>query len=145
MSSQGSEFQIIFDRPTQPRPAKRQKVIHWSVPQTEEQWQSARAACGLDTSESIISNMTRLKDWDMSQTAELQPWQKLVVIAATIVDLTAGREEDATLALDRVYGRSQGYETRRKDTSAVLRLIELLDDIYSCLEHRAFELLVILS
>ncbi|RSL47853.1 hypothetical protein CEP54_013200 [Fusarium duplospermum] len=145
MSSQGSKFQIIFDCPTQPRPAKRQKALHWSVPQTEEQWQRARAACGLDTPKSIIYNMTQLKNWAMGQPSALQPWQKLVVIAATVVDLSTGREEDATLTLDRLYGRPHGYETRRKDISAVLRLIELLDELYSCLEHRAFELLVILN
>ncbi|RMJ03569.1 hypothetical protein CDV36_014896 [Fusarium kuroshium] len=144
-SQGGSELQIIFDCPAQPRPAKRQKVLHWSVPQTEEQWQSARAACGLDTPESIISKMTQLKNWGMGQVAELQPWQKMVVIAATLVDLSTGKEGDATLTLNRVYGRAHGYETRRKDISAVLRLIELLDELYSCLEHRAFELLIILN
>ncbi|RSL37936.1 hypothetical protein CEP53_015339 [Fusarium sp. AF-6] len=123
MSSQGSELQIIFDCPARPRPAKRQKVLHWSAPQTEEQWQNARVACGLDTPESIISKMTQLKNWGMGQVSELQPWQKMVVIAATLVYLSAGKEEDATLTLDRVYGRPHGYETRRKDISAVLRLI----------------------
>ncbi|RSL89675.1 hypothetical protein CDV31_015820 [Fusarium ambrosium] len=144
-SQGGSELQIIFDCPAQPRPAKRRKLLHWSVPQTEDQWQSARVACGLDTPESIVSKMTQLKNWGMGQPVELQPWQKMVVIAATVVDLSAGKEEDATLTLNRVYGRPHGYETRRKDVSAVLRLIELFDDIYSCLEHRAFELLVILN
>lgn len=144
-ASQGPELQIVLECPAQPRPAKRAKLLHWPVPQTEEQWQSARASCGLDTPESIIQKMAQLRDWGMGQPVELQHWQKLVVIAATVVDLSAGREEDATLTLNRVHGRPHGYETSRKDVAAVLHLIELLDQVYPCLEHRAFELLVILS
>ncbi|CVK92419.1 uncharacterized protein FMAN_07315 [Fusarium mangiferae] len=135
-SSQGS-LRVVLQDPA--RPITRRERLPCSVPQTEEQWQSCRSAHGLDTLENILNKIARFEQLDRH---ELDPWEKLVIIAATIVDLSIGHDEDA-LELGRVYAYRLGYSTRRRDRAAVLGFIQLLDRLYAGLEHRAFELLVI--
>ncbi|KAF5022315.1 hypothetical protein F66182_5644 [Fusarium sp. NRRL 66182] len=131
---------VVLEDPAQPKPKR--KRLSYSVPQTEEQWQSFRVVCGMDTPENLLSKAAEIDKLD--QVGELQHWQRLVVIAATIVDLSTGTKEDK-LELGKVYDRRPTYDTRRKDRAAVLNLIALLDCLYSALEHRAFELLVFWS
>ncbi|KAG4258259.1 hypothetical protein FPRO03_03213 [Fusarium proliferatum] len=137
-SSQDS-LRVVLQDPA--RPITRRERLPCSVPQTEEQWQSCRSAHGLGTPENILNKIERFEQLDRH---ELDPWEKLVIIAATIVDLSIGHDEDA-LELGRVYAYRLGYSTRRRDRAAVLGLIQLLDRFYAGLEHRAFELLVIWS
>ncbi|KAL3590916.1 hypothetical protein FPOAC2_13120 [Fusarium poae] len=132
-----SSLQVIFVNPAKPKTKR-----HFSIPQSEEQWQNCRCEYGLATVDSLINKVSNLRGWDQRH---LQEWEKFVVIAATVVDLYRGQEED-TLRLGKVYAGRTGYETRRKDRAAVLSLISLLDRLYSAgLKHRAFELLILLN
>ncbi|KAI5465155.1 hypothetical protein BGZ63DRAFT_379472 [Mariannaea sp. PMI_226] len=112
--------------------------------QSEEEWQSSRVKCGLDTPKNILDKLGSLKNLVLSRTG-LEPWQRLVVIAATIVDLATGNVEEANRTLDSIYPQPPSEDTLRRNKSMVHRLIGLMDDLYSCLEHRAFEILVILN
>ncbi|KAF4454654.1 hypothetical protein F53441_2888 [Fusarium austroafricanum] len=133
-------FAVVLEDPSKP-PAKRQPWSN-SVPQTEQEWQSVRVAHNLETPRGILSKINNLKNWERSY--DLKPWQKIVLLAATMVDISTGqKEEDDTEKLDRVYNQPPAYGTRRKDRTAVLNLINLFDRLYAGLEHRAFELLII--
>lgn len=138
-------FQFILEVPSQSKKQKRSAAL----PQTEEQWQRSRVACGLDTPEHILDTITQLQHLELTQTGHkrpaLQNWQKLVLVAVAIVDMSAGNDEDATLALEKIHNQPLSYDTRRKETAAVMNLIGLFDRLYPALEHRAFELLVILG
>lgn len=116
-----------------------------SVPTSEEQWQHSRAAHGLDTAEKILGKVIQLRDLDLSgnTAAKLDTWQELVIIAVAVVDLSNGK--DPTQMLATIYGHPPSQSTRRQDKGAILRLLRFLDELYPCLEHRAFELLIILG
>ncbi|KAF4448116.1 hypothetical protein F53441_8432 [Fusarium austroafricanum] len=136
-SSSYGNLNVVLENPARP-PAKR-KRHSYQVPQTEEHWQSRRMECGLATPKDILNKIESLKTWDRRK---LLPWEKLVVVAATIVDLSTGQDED-TLKFGQVYTDYMSYNTRRRDRAAVLNLIRLLDRLYPNLEHRTFELLAI--
>ncbi|KAF4946200.1 hypothetical protein FSARC_14251 [Fusarium sarcochroum] len=113
-----------------------------SVPEAEEEWRRARVTCGLNTPPSIIGKVFSLESWE--QIIGLQRWQRTVVIAANIVDISVGQvEEDDVTELGKIYSRPPGYDTRRRDRATILSLINLFDRLYAGLEHRASELLVI--
>lgn len=138
-------FQFLLEAPAQSKKRKRSA----SLPQTEQQWQSSRVGCALVTPEHILDRVAPLVCLDLSRSGHrrpvLQNWQKIVVVAAAIVDSFAGNDEDAALALEKIHEHLPVYETRRKEEAAVLRLIGLFDRLYPALEHRAFELLVTLG
>ncbi|GKU05249.1 unnamed protein product [Fusarium langsethiae] len=142
ISSAETGLNVVLENPAEPI-KKRKRLTRptqptYTVPLTEEQWRKSRLAFGLATSQSILDKITGLEDWDKR---ELQNWEKILVIAATVVDLDRG-QEDATLKLGKAYPGRMSYESYRKDRAAVLNLIKLLDRLYASLEHRAFELLV---
>ncbi|KAF5018842.1 hypothetical protein F66182_9171 [Fusarium sp. NRRL 66182] len=117
--SREDELHVVLEDPLQPTSIKKRQQPAYTIPPTEEQWRSC------------------LGSWDQR---ELKNWEKLVVIAATVVDLDRGQEEDK-LQFGKAYDSRMSYITYRKDRAAVLNLIKLLDRLYASLEHRAFELL----
>ncbi|KAF4990629.1 hypothetical protein FDECE_14294 [Fusarium decemcellulare] len=137
------DLQVVIEDPAQSK--KRKWSDDPSLPQTEEEWQDSRVKHGLDTAEHILNKIMRPELSQNRSQLQRPDWQKVVLIAASIVDLSVEREADAELALTEVHGRLPPYGTSRKDRAAVLRLILLFDSLYSRLEHRAFELLVILD
>ncbi|KAH6869660.1 hypothetical protein B0T10DRAFT_568782 [Thelonectria olida] len=143
-----SNVQIVWEDSTQRRPKRRkrsQRSLSDSVPQSEEQWQSSREAFGLDTPENILDKATQLRNLDLNRNtgARLEIWQELVFIAVTVVDSSIGK--DTTQILTNIYGHLPTYSTCRQDKAAILRIIGFIDELYSYLEHRAFELLIVLN
>ncbi|KAF5017500.1 hypothetical protein F66182_10562 [Fusarium sp. NRRL 66182] len=128
---------VVLENPALPA-TKRQRPAYL-VPQTEEQWQKSRLVNGLATLEDVIDKAASLEDLNWR---ELHNWEKIVAIAATIVDLDVGIEEDA-INFGTVYAGVLSYDTHRRDRATVLNLIRLLDRLYPGLGHRAFELLII--
>ncbi|CAF3656456.1 unnamed protein product [Fusarium graminearum] len=135
-----SSLRVVLENPAQP--AARRQPPSCSIPENEEEWQSIRLQTGLDTLGSILGKVSSLvESWDRR---ELQEWEKIVIVAATIVDLRAGHDEK-TLRFGELYAGRMTYETYRRDRAAVLNLIRLFDRLYAGLEHRAFEFLIIWS
>ncbi|KPM42287.1 hypothetical protein AK830_g4288 [Neonectria ditissima] len=133
---------ITLEDPAQPKPPKPRRLSHvvpvrYSVPQTDEQWESSRARCGLDTPANILNKLAPPK-----ARTKLQNWQKLVIIAAATVDSSCGQNE-YTAELGKIYTRCPKPRTLLKDKALVKNLIGIFDHFYAHLEHRAFELFFI--
>ncbi|KAG8667917.1 hypothetical protein FPOAC1_012758 [Fusarium poae] len=63
-----SSLQVIFVNPAKPKTKR-----HFSIPQSEEQWQNCRCEYGLATVDSLINKVSNLRGWDQRH---LQEWEK---------------------------------------------------------------------
>ncbi|GKU22895.1 unnamed protein product [Fusarium langsethiae] len=116
----------------------------------EDSQLNRRRQQGLDNPRKVYDKLAKLKEIDLIQ----NPYQrdilghseKLVIIAATVVDSYLGNEDVSTSTFMQLNGRKLSQETILRDQRMVRQIIKLIDELYLCWGHEfALELLVLLD
>jgi hypothetical protein len=105
---------------------------------------------GLDNPRKLYQKLAKLKEIDLIQKPYqrdiLDHWEKLVIIATTIVDSYLGNERVSTSTLTQLNGGELSRNTILRDKRIVRQIIKLIDELHSCWGHGlALELLVLLG
>jgi hypothetical protein len=116
----------------------------------EDSQLNRRRQQGLDNPRKVYDKLAKLKEIDLIQNPYqrdiLGHWEKLVIIAATVVDSYLGNEDVSTSTFTQLNGRKLSQETILRDQRMVRQIIKLIDELYLCWGHEfAFELLVLLG
>ncbi|EXA53665.1 hypothetical protein FOVG_01399 [Fusarium oxysporum f. sp. pisi HDV247] len=104
----------------------------------------------LDGPRRVWEKLAELKNIDLNrypyQRLTLQPWHKLVIIAATVVDRYLGKNDLAASTIIKLSGRELAPDTVTRDKRVVLEVIQLTDHLYSHWNHDfALELPLIMN
>ncbi|KAL5597844.1 hypothetical protein FOBRF1_011637 [Fusarium oxysporum] len=93
----------------------------------------------LDGPRRVWEKLAELKNIDLTrypyQRLTLQPWHKLVIIAATVVDRYLGKNALAASTIIKLHGRELAPDTVTRDKRVVLEVIQLTDHLYSHWDH----------
>ncbi|SCO84698.1 uncharacterized protein FRV6_08825 [Fusarium oxysporum] len=104
----------------------------------------------LDGPRRAWEKLAELKNIDLTrypyQRLTLQPWHKLVIIAATVVDRYLGKNDLAASTIIKLNGRELAPDTVTRDKRVVLEVIQLTDHLYLHWDHDfALELPLIMN
>lgn len=138
---------LVWDPTDTPQPIRKRKKSRPQTPLEGDPF-ARRRELNLDKPDEAFKILKTVSNLDLaSQRYDVAPWVQAVVIAATIVDVYVGDESAATSTLYSLHGRHLADVTIQRDRRSVLRLVQMLDDLYLhwCQHSFAFELLIILS
>ncbi|GKU22983.1 hypothetical protein FLAG1_09494 [Fusarium langsethiae] len=152
-----SALQVIFENPQSPRPPGEPSLelpscftsLIKDLSQEEGQLRR-RKEHGLDNAGRLRHKLARLRKIDLVrdqyQRLILDHWEKIIIIAATIVDSYLGNEILATSTITNLNGGELAYHTILKDRKVVREMIKLTDHLYVHWKHElAFEVPMLLD
>ncbi|KAF5023367.1 hypothetical protein F66182_4570 [Fusarium sp. NRRL 66182] len=105
---------------------------------------------GLDNPRKIRHKLAQLKKIDLirnpHQQIILDHWERLVIIAATIVDSHLGNKDIAASTITKLNGKELSRDTILRDKRIIREIIKLTDELYLHWKHElALELLLLLD
>ncbi|KAG5655360.1 hypothetical protein KAF25_006863 [Fusarium avenaceum] len=105
---------------------------------------------GLDNPRKAKDKLARLKMIDLTQhpyrRLGLDHWEKLIIIAATVVDVQLGNDNTADKTLAELHQGQLCHDTIFRDRKTVLEVIKLTDCLYrQWKDDLAFEVLILMA
>ncbi|KAF5021096.1 hypothetical protein F66182_6885 [Fusarium sp. NRRL 66182] len=152
-----STLRVIFENPQLPRPPAEPSLelpgcftsLVKDLLQEEGQVRR-RKEQGLDDARRLRLKLARLKRIDLVrdryQSITLEHWEKIIVMAAAMVDNYLGNEILATSTITNLNRGKLAYHTILKDMKVVREMIKLTDHLYVHWKHEfAFEVPMLLD